>query len=839
MENKPAPGAGDGEKYSSPANAPLQAVELIRESLRSLHQAFPSLVSKNLLDDGRPHGDVLQVVSHAKDVLLRHVDQFEAVEALLLQLGAQGPQAEQAQHQHTQEGPAGKLGEQQHETGARQGNAAAPQLSYVPLASSMTLPGPSVAASATSDSQVLPPHISHERTKLHQPQKGHVPPSRGSSSSSFYGVRPSPGRASSSSFPGLHHPEHAVGDVSSTSRLASSIAALAQAQQQQQQQQRPSPPYHHLQPHHHHPTTSSSTSSFLPSGSSETSGFDPELLRILSLEPSISDLSPTASAAGPPSRQSFSSQGVVTPPGACMPAAVQAAPGTAAAAAAAAAAASMPNSSLQILHKQPRRVHSSLPYHWHAMQHSTAPTLEHPHGAVQAWPSMAPYSSPVLGTNNLLPNTQLTLFPPAPHSKPQRHQSFNAVGLLQQHQPLQQAAPLTQQQQQQLLLLSQLAKQQQQQQQQRQQTHASVPGQPQVLQRSMQQRQQQGQGGARPSLGSRPAAFQDSSVNPLLLSQLEELQQPMPAIGLGASGPMAPHLAGNLQDIMAVSGGLDSRAAGLEGDGLIRGVASSGAHPIMAGHSQGSAGPRATNFGVVGTGSGSPGGWGPGAGLGVVEKKEGNKRSGASRRRKAKMYQSLNAMVQSVLDDDSHADLSAASVLANSAAMLSDPLLYQSQLLAAQQQQHHHHQQQQQQQHQQQQHQQQQQQQQARPPDTIVAAATLGASSAPSSKGSSSNASGEGAGLYINVGAGLQGSVGLGHGPGTPTDSAPAALAASSVAFSAADSNPNLALPPVKEVLTKPATEPPFPPPHAPPPQWQQPDGKHMMPDSQAYANTL
>eukprot|EP00967_Tisochrysis_lutea_P069001 scaffold90572_cov17-Tisochrysis_lutea.AAC.4 len=91
---------------------------------------------------------------------------------------------------------------------------------------------------------------------------------------------------------------------------------------------------------------------------------------------------------------------------------------------------------------------------------------------------------------------------------------------------------------------------------------------------------------------------------------------------------------------------------------------------------------------------------------------------------------------------------------------------------------------------------------------------------APSSKGSSSNASGEGAGLYINVGAGLQGSVGLGHGPGTPTDSAPAALAASSVAFSAADSNPNLALPPVKEVLTKPATEPPFPPPHAPPPQW-------------------
>mmetsp|Transcript_16430 Transcript_16430/g.45042 ORF Transcript_16430/g.45042 Transcript_16430/m.45042 type:complete len:335 (+) Transcript_16430:117-1121(+) len=237
MENKPAPGAGDGEKYSSPANAPLQAVELIRESLRSLHQAFPSLVSKNLLDDGRPHGDVLQVVSHAKDVLLRHVDQFEAVEALLLQLGAQGPQAEQAQHQHTQEGPAGKLGEQQHETGARQGNAAAPQLSYVPLASSMTLPGPSVAASATSDSQVLPPHISHERTKLHQPQKGHVPPSRGSSSSSFYGVRPSPGRASSSSFPGLHHPEHAVGDVSSTSRLASSIAALAQAQQQQQQQQ--------------------------------------------------------------------------------------------------------------------------------------------------------------------------------------------------------------------------------------------------------------------------------------------------------------------------------------------------------------------------------------------------------------------------------------------------------------------------------------------------------------------------------------------------------------------------------------------------------------------------
>jgi hypothetical protein len=42
--------------------------------------------------------------------------------------------------------------------------------------------------------------------------------------------------------------------------------------------------------------------------------------------------------------------------------------------------------------------------------------------------------------------------------------------------------------------------------------------------------------------------------------------------------------------------------------------------------------------------------WGDASVLGMggpfPEKKEGNKRSGASRRRKAKMYQSLNAMVQ-------------------------------------------------------------------------------------------------------------------------------------------------------------------------------------------------
>lgn len=47
-------------------------------------------------------------------------------------------------------------------------------------------------------------------------------------------------------------------------------------------------------------------------------------------------------------------------------------------------------------------------------------------------------------------------------------------------------------------------------------------------------------------------------------------------------------------------------------------------------------------------GMGAGAGWPGACGMGLAEKREGagNKRSGASRRRKAKMYQSLNAMVQ-------------------------------------------------------------------------------------------------------------------------------------------------------------------------------------------------
>ena len=61
----------------------------------------------------------------------------------------------------------------------------------------------------------------------------------------------------------------------------------------------------------------------------------------------------------------------------------------------------------------------------------------------------------------------------------------------------------------------------------------------------------------------------------------------------------------------------------------------------------GTAGTTSPNLAAgMGAGAGWPGGGG--YGMGLAEKREGagNKRSGASRRRKAKMYQSLNAMVQ-------------------------------------------------------------------------------------------------------------------------------------------------------------------------------------------------